>query len=368
MKAFSPRRRKTPGPTRGKGSGSATVGRCLTLVRLFFLLSAVLVWEAQGTLVPEMDPARLCDTADLVIVGRVRARHQQGWTTIQAGNSALDARLYAVTVDVEKYLKGAPAGETVGFTFALSDTPVGHKGIQVGQFGIYFLSRTEEGLRVLDPYYPSLPAAPGAPPFHGKLVDSVATELAHVFVSSDTSVQSRWTRWEAVRALETLQTGSATAGLRVAAGDKEPLVRVWAMAALLKRGDISMLEQIEKLGRIPPDPHVQNLTAHLGFAIERVKDMRAIPSLGRLLHSADVNIRRGAAGGLRNTQDKAAIKPLTEALHDTDREVQYQAVIGLAEITGAPSEWSPASATFEKDPNKYLDYWRDWAKSRTPNE
>jgi hypothetical protein len=58
------------------------------------------------------------------------------------------------------------------------------------------------------------------------------------------------------------------------------------------------------------------------------------------------------------------LRLLVQALFDTDREVQYQAVIGLAEIAGAESEWSPATDTFNQNPQKYLDYWRDWGKSK----
>ena len=102
----------------------------------------------------------------------------------------------------------------------------------------------------------------------------------------------------------------------------------------------------------------------MGMSLPFIREPSAVPTLSDLVGAANVNIRRGAAAALRNTQDRAAIKPLARALNDTDPEVQYQAVIGLAEITGAPSEWSPASETFEKAPQLYLDYWREWAKSR----
>jgi HEAT repeat protein len=77
-----------------------------------------------------------------------------------------------------------------------------------------------------------------------------------------------------------------------------------------------------------------------------------------------VNLRRGASAGLRNTRDPAAVEPLTRALHDSDRDVQYQAVIGLAEITGTTGEWAPGYGLFLRAPERYVNHWQEWAKER----
>jgi hypothetical protein len=332
------------------------------LLNLCFVAS-VSVALANATVIPHLDVPNLCDKADLVVIGRVVGHQRLGTTSLGPGEGNMLASLMLARVDVEKVLKGHLDTPSVTFRFVLPYEGIGYRGVSDGRFGIFFLRWVEEGYHVLDPYYPYVPAAPGAPPVAGNCVDKTTGELAHVFVSRDPSAQSRWTRWEAVRALETVPTPLASTALRAATEDKDPLVRVWAISALVSRGDISMLEQVEKLGTIPPDPRVENLTARLGSAIERVRDKRAIPQLARLLHSEDVNIRRGAAAALRNIHDGAVIMPLTQALYDSDRDVQYQAVIGLAEIMGAGSEWAPAYDTFLNDQGHYLTHWRDWAKS-----
>jgi hypothetical protein len=317
----------------------------------------------RSTVRPNLDLKALADDADLVLVGRVIDHEESQRTTLGPLEGNLPAQVMRIRVGVEKVFKGQTNVSVISFKLVVDSAGIGYRDAPRGQFGVFFLRRAQEGYEVLDPYHPFVPAAPGAPQQGGNCLDKVVAELAHVFDLHDTSVQSRWVRWEAVKALESVPTPQATAALKAATHDPEPLVRIWAISALLNRGDTSMLEEVEKLGPIPPDPHVINLTGQLTSAMARIADKRAIPSLARLLQSRDVNIRRGAAMALRNTRDSAAIKPLTEALFDSDREVQYQAVIGLAEITGAPSEWSPASGTFDKDPKKYLDHWRDWAKT-----
>jgi len=74
-------------------------------------------------------------------------------------------------------------------------------------------------------------------------------------------------------------------------------------------------------------------------------------------------IRRAAAAALRHTQADGAIGPLSMALEDSDREVRYQAVLGLATITGQ-NEWSPTLDQFEREEQHYLSYWREWVKTR----
>jgi HEAT repeats len=335
----------------------------LALLCLALALGAL---PARPGVMPGPDVTALAEQADLIVVGRVAREDKLQETTLPPNEGNFPAWVTVVRLHAEGVLKGVPGGRSVSFRALLPVWGVGaeaprYKPVNVGQFGIFFLAGTSAGYEVLDPYCPYLPAAPGAPPQQGNPVDAVAGELAYVFESHDPSVQSRWARWEAVKALETVKRPSATAALREAAHDSDALVRVWAISALLRRDDISMLDEVEKLVPIPPDPSVQNLTAELGFAVGTIKDGKAVPSLIRLLWSKDVNIRRGAAEALRNMHDPKAVKPLSRALFDSDQQVRYYAVVGLGETTGQ-NEWTPSIANFDKNEKKFLDHWREWAK------
>jgi hypothetical protein len=335
----------------------------LSLLMLCFVAAAS-VASASATIIPDLDLSNLCDKADLIVVGRVMGQERIGTICLGAAEGNMHASLMGARVAVEKVIKGSLKSPSVTFRFSLPYAAIGYRGVSEGLFGAFFLAWDGKAYNVLNPYFPYLPAAPGGPLLEGNCIDKITSQLARVFISGDTSVQSRWTRWEAVRVLETVPTPEASRALRVAAQDKDPLVSVWAISALLSRDDISMLKCVEKLGTMPRDPNVENLTAQLGTAISRLRDKRAIPQLAHLVASSDVNVRRGAAAALRNTQDGAAIRSLAHALYDSDPEVQYQAVMGLAEITGTVGEWAPASDTFLKDRQRYLDHWREWARKR----
>ena len=84
-------------------------------------------------------------------------------------------------------------------------------------------------------------AAPGARVGNTDLLDQVIREVAHVLDSREQQAADRWARLEAVQVLETVHTASANAGLRIAVGDKDPLPRTWAIAALAERGELAAL-------------------------------------------------------------------------------------------------------------------------------
>lgn len=134
---------------------------------------------------------------------------------------------------------------------------------------------------------------------------------------------------------------------------REALIRVANTSA----GAVVLLDPAQPL----TNNDVGMLASGLGGGIS---DPKAISLLAKLLHCRLVEVRRGAAAALRNTGNAAAIGPLCEALQDGDREVQYQAVIGLAEITGTVGDWAPSTDTFRNDPRLFLDHWREWARSQ----
>ncbi len=102
---------------------------------------------------------------------------------------------------------------------------------------------------------------------------------------------------------------------------------------------------------------------NLSAALEGIKEPQAVSALNRLLRSSNVNVRLGAARALRRLHVSDAIDGLVLALEDSNREIRYEGVIGLAEQTGQ-LDWAPAIDTFWNDEQYYLQHWKAWAKSR----
>jgi HEAT repeat protein len=167
----------------------------------------------------------------------------------------------------------------------------------------------------------------------------------------------------AVRVLSSALTNRATELLRQAAKDRDSVVRMQSISALLNRNDIETLAIAERTLLNPPARTEPYLLDNISAALEGIKDPQAIPALQRLLRSSNSRTREGAVSALRQMHVMEAVEGLVIALGDNDRDVRYQGVIGLAELTGQ-NEWAPAIGTFESNEQKYLDHWKEWARNR----
>lgn len=341
-------------------------------VRLAYQALQGLVWlwvlvgmaslPVNAVAVHPVDLVKLCKDADLVILGKVTSQVKLQPANVQVGAAGIPGWLMEARLEVLNVLKGGPTDRDVAFNFVLPDEGIGYQDVPVGTVGVFFLRKDGRTFEVQDPYYPYVPAGHGGS-VTGDCLDRTVQLVAEVFQRSHgTLAQGRWARWAAVQAVASAPGPTATAALKLASADTDPLVRIWAISALMSRDDLYALKLVEKLGPVPRETDVQNLTSMLGAAISGVKDPRALPQLSRLLTSADVNVRRGAAAALANMYEGAAVRQLVRALNDSDQRVRYYAVVGLGRITGQ-NKWTPSVASFKKNEQRFLKHWRDWAKT-----
>ncbi|MEK6322015.1 MAG: HEAT repeat domain-containing protein [Acidobacteriota bacterium] len=317
---------------------------------------------ATASLVPTLILENLTRDADLIVAGEIKAVREEKPTTIDIHGLATPTRHLAAELQVHRMIKGKFDRPSLSFQFFLPEVGPIYQDIVTGQFGLFFLRvERQREFSVLDPYYPFVVAAPDVPAVRGNDFDRVVAEVAHVLSSPATSVEQGR---QAVKVLNGVKTQAATAALRKAANESNTTIRLEAVAALLWRNDISSLDVAEdallRLPQLDGDPTLQKIA----FALkDGVQDLRAIPALTRLLRAADVRTRRAAAAALRHTGVTDAIEALSNALEDSDREVRYHAVMGLALITKS-YEWGTAVDRYEANEDRYLNHWRAWAKTR----
>jgi HEAT repeat protein len=155
----------------------------------------------------------------------------------------------------------------------------------------------------------------------------------------------------------------STQALQFASHLADPTLRLSAVAVLLVRNDISGLQLAAEalLGSAEglPSEVRQNLTSGIG----QLEDSRAVPTLAALLRQGDDRVRVAAASALVNTASPGAIDPLAEALDDSEYQVRYWAVVGLAEMTGQ-KDWRPNTDDFRDREASYLSHWKEWRRSR----
>jgi HEAT repeat protein len=305
---------------------------------------------------------QLVGDADLIAIGQISSVRELELTSIEVHGQNVGARRLLAVLDVSRIVKGRSENPTVTLEFFIPQASLGYAGIAVSQFGMFFLRRDAgRGYAVLNPYYPFLVASKNVPVTEGNALNRVVGEIAQVLLTPGSSSD------EQQRALEVLarvETGLAMTAIRVAAQNADMPIRLQAIALLLRRNDISMLNKIEDLLLHPPQSIGEGVLRKLTFAIgDGVKDPEAIPILTRLLVAGDVETRRAGAAALRHTGSNTAVDALSTALQDSDREVRYHAVLGLAIITGQ-DEWGPSLDLFDREEERYLKHWREWAKTR----
>jgi len=311
--------------------------------------------------VPHLDLLALTHDADVIVVGQVASVWDGGSATANTESPTTEGRSMIASLNVQKMIKGRIDGTVLSFDFFVPRKYSGYGKIGTSQFGMFFLRKNANGdYIVVDPYYPFVIASRSATVSEGTDMDRVIAELAGILTTPGSSPEERRT---AVFFLDQTRTDAATNALRQAVRDKDTVVRLQAIAALLNRNDVSALGVAEDV-LLHPSPNTDEyLRTNISIALEGIKDSRAIPNLKSLLKAGDLQTRRGAAAALRHIGTSEAIEPLLASLNDSDRAVRYQAVIGLAEITGQ-FEWGPSVDLFQKDEQRYLTYWREWAKTR----
>lgn len=316
--------------------------------------SASLPASQMSTPVSPLDLSALTDGADLIAVGRVTMVSEEGSTTIDIQNRSIPARRMVALLTVNSILKGQADSSTVNFNFLISEVAIGYKGIPNSQVEMFFLRKTaSQGYAILNPYYPFIVAAENAPPAEGAPLDKVVANLAQLLVTPAASFDNRL---EAIRVLSSVKTEAATSSLRQGAQEENASLRLEAAAALLRRNDISTLDMVANSLLEPSSDINDSVRGDVVFALDNIKDPRAIPALSRLLTAGDVETRRRAAAALRHTGSPDAKAALAKALDDNDQDVRYSAVTGLAEITGE-TQGMPSIEVFKKNESPYLAHW-----------
>src|SRR5262249_874356 len=220
------------------------------------------------------------------------------------------------------------------------------------EFGMFFLRADAEGLSPVSPYYPSTVANRDGCVTEGGDLARVIAEMGCVIQSSNTGLRQRFV---AINALESARTVEATAILQKAAREQITPLNHVAASLLIARNDVSALPIVEdawmRSAALVFKSDGIYVEGNLSHKLMGINNASAIPSLTRLLASEDVIVRRGVVQALRNIKTSAAIEPLARALDDSDWEVRWVAVMGLAAVAGPDKDgnsWYPAYDTFKQ--------------------
>jgi hypothetical protein len=95
--------------------------------------------------------------------------------------------------------------------------------------------------------------------------------------------------------------------------------------------------------------------------LSSIRNERALASLEQLASSKYFEVRSGALYALRGMKDPRSVRTLIQSLDDERPELQYRALITLAEILGKyEGDYAPSMYLFDKEPQHYIGLWKQW--------
>lgn len=327
-------------------------------ILLLLIIISLPLGTSRARPVPALDLSALTRNADQIVIGKVIAISETGRSALVIQQQSVPVIHKDVTLRVHRVLKG-DSQPVLHFEMLVDQFGI-FQPVTPNQFGMFFLHRKSMKEFVLvDPNFPFLVALPNSPPMEVAVFDRVVAELANVIVAG----AAREKRIQAIETLKNVKSEKARAAFRQAAIVRDPSLRISALAALLRNNDSSFLGVAVDILLNPPPAYEKPLLTNLAVSITGITNPKSIPLLSRLLTARDVAPRRAAAYALRHVGGGGAIAPLSNALNDEDRDVRYQAVMGLAEISG-DYQWGPSIDLFQRDEQLYLNHWKQWAKMR----
>lgn len=329
----------------------------------FFIAALFAMTPLESTIVPALDVAALTAGADTIVIGQIISVTDRGPTSLDLGGGPISATDFEAVLRVDRVLKGTSRAQTLTLDFTLAQMPSGMQGVVTDQYGVFFLTETQNRFRFTDPIYPALPAIRNVNLSSGTALDQVTTVLGQVFEAAQVS---EWDRVSALDALGGLNSDLARDTLRHALNNSSHHVRLEAARTLVAHNDMSGLATVED-ALLRSAGLSETMLSNLAGSLGGLHDPRAIPALKRLLGTNNQNITKGAAIALRQSGSPDALAPLSHLLENSDERVRYYAVVGMGEIT-KQDEWTPAFDEFRDHEAKYLAYWRDWAASNLPRE
>lgn len=312
-----------------------------------------------GYPMPVQNVLHLASQSTEIVRGRVLEVRASGTIQKQTGSGLLTFYNKNALFQVDSVLKGKVEANPITVEF-LENPEIPALTLEQDEYALLFLTNGPSGAYTFaDPQVGKMPiTSAGVPSL--ELAQTTAGKLEAVLLASLSDPNPEIAR-AALEQMANLEHIQSTQPIRDIATSGPPEFQGLAYIALLRLGDYSLLSQAIRFVEAPAqDLSEQRRQSGVAHAIGDIKSKSVLPALHSLLASPDVDLRRNAARALRAMADPSSAPFFVRALDDTDADVQYDAVMGLAALAGPAPDNAPARDVFDKNPGKYLENSKAW--------
>jgi hypothetical protein len=320
---------------------------------------------AQPGPIPGTQPVRpVFEQSDVVCLGRVGS--------VAIGRAAPDANTpethrmrRKVTVQVEAgqiFKTDRPSAREfqLEYTEDLGMRPLPVTFLKPGQVQLLFLKAASPGVyRFADRFmgatwFSALPEGTGTPGMSGleAALDSLAGR------------QNKEDRINALRLLQgfDILSPDSLSTVENLADSSDPETAFAALAVLVKTASPAAVERLaQRIEKYKGGPEPISLSL---FSIETelgsVTNEEALPAVEALASSRFLNIRFGAMQSLRKMRNPRSAPVVVSRLDDPNSNLQYLAVITLAETFGKYGDYAPSVYLFRQRSQYYVELWKKW--------
>jgi hypothetical protein len=300
----------------------------------------------------------LAEQSATIVKGRVLGITEIGAVKEQAKSGVLTFHEKTASVRVDRVLKGNVENKLINVDF-LENPDVLALSLEQNEYALLFLTSGQNGRYMFaDLQVGKVPITSQNVPLDEAQTTAGKLEAELMASLSDPDSEVARTALEQVGNLGSVRS---TQAIRNIASGGAPDFQGLAHRSLLRLGDYSLLDQAIRYAEEPvQELDAQRLQLGVVEAIGDIEDRSTVPALNSLLTSPSVNLRRAAAKALRAIGDPSSARFLVRALDDSDRDVQYDAVMALAGLAGATPDNAPARDVFDRNPANYLGKWKSW--------
>jgi hypothetical protein len=174
---------------------------------------------------------------------------------------------------------------------------------------------------------------------------------------------------DVIRALQLIQGmdhigDEALSAANSLAGSGNPEIAIPALGILLKTKSPESANHLSHYLASYKETAPPLSLISLGSELRQFDNVNSLTAMENLAGSQYVAIRYGAMDAIRRIKSPKSVPFLIKQLDDADGNVQYVALISLAEILSKyEGDFAPGMGPFEQDPGRYLSVWKKWWQS-----